>query len=122
MGNISQVQDTTIDLACRRRAERIQLPIEVQLMSCGRMVNAVIRDASFEDESPAQSVGICIFHNEELPLDETLNCRVVSVSERIPVESQVRLIWTRVFGNDGYLSGGTMLPTIGVGSYEANKT
>jgi len=93
---------------CRRRAGRITLPVEVELWNGNLTIMAVIRDVSFSEEENSSIIGIGLFHNDELPLDETINCRTVSHSELLPVESTISLLWTRHFGNDGFLSGGRM--------------
>lgn len=116
MKTMLQRRNQAIERSCRRRAARILMPVEVQLTSEGRTVKAVIRDASFDDKSVEGKVGICIFHNEELPLDKPIYCRMASVQGRLPDESQVSLLWNRTFGSDGYLSGGTLVPRVGTDS------
>ena len=95
-------------MLCRRRTRRTTLAVEVELSKDGFTVSAMIRDVSLNDEGDSPFIGIGLFHNDELPLDETLSCRTVSPSELLPIESTVSLMWTRHFGQDGFLSGGKM--------------
>jgi len=99
------ILETTL---CRRRTRRTTLAVEVELSKDGLTVSAMIRDASLNNEGDSPFIGIGLFHNDELPLDETLSCRTVSPSELLPIESTVSLMWTRHFGQDGFLSGGKM--------------
>ena len=93
---------------CRRRTRRTILAVEVELSKDGVTVSAIIRDASLNSEADSPFIGIGLFHNHELPLDATLICRTVSPSELLPIDSTVSLMWTRHFGQDGFLSGGKM--------------
>jgi hypothetical protein len=90
--------------------------VELELTRDGLTVSAVIRDVSLGDDEDSAFIGIGLFHNDTLPLDETVSCRTVSPSEVLPVESTVTLMWTRRFGSDGFLSGGRMAknPSSGV--------
>lgn len=105
-------------MLCRRRARRTTLPVEVELSKDGLTVSAMIRDVSLSDEADSPFIGIGLFHNDELPLDETLNCRTVSLSELLPIESTVSLMWTRHFGQEGYLSGGKLARNQGAGGQD----
>ena len=93
---------------CRRSVQRTALPVEVELWKGNLIVVAIIRDVSVSNEEDSPFIGIGLFHNDALPLDETINCRTVLPSELLPVESTISLMWTRHFGRDGFLSGGRM--------------
>ena len=108
MENAPKGHNTLEAMLCRRRTRRTTLAVEVELSKDGLTVSAMIRDASFDNEGDSPFIGIGLFHNDELPLDETLSCRTVSPSELLPIESTVSLMWTRHFGQDGFLSGGKM--------------
>ena len=111
MGDLPERHSTQKTMLCRRRDCRIPLSVEVELSKDGLIVAAVIRDASFSDEQDSPLIGIGLFHNDALPLDETLHCRTVSQSELLPHESTISLMWTCHFGSDGFLSGGRMSRT-----------
>lgn len=96
--------------ACRRRAARIPMPIEVQFIMNGREVAAIIRDVSVNESAHEKVIGVGVLHGDFLPLDESISCRIDSSSETLPEESQITLMWTRHFGSHGYLSGGRMTP------------
>lgn len=98
-------------MMCRRRAHRHPLVVEAELSRNGQTWAAVIRDVSISGEQSTESMGIGLFHHDALPLDEILKCRTISRSDLLPAESTVRLIWTRRFGNDGFLSGGKLSGT-----------
>ena len=109
MGDIPQDNNTAQSVACRRGARRIAMPVEVKLETTGRIVSAVIRDVSFSEEPGLTYVGIGIHHNEAVPLDLPIGCRLVSQTSALPQKSHVTLMWTRRFGDDGFLSGGRMV-------------
>lgn len=100
--------NTLKGMLCRRRAERMPLPVEVMFTRNGLTVMAVIRDRSCDRELPGGSLGIGILHNESLPLDVGLTCQTVTPTKLLPSRSVVTLIWTRHFGMEGFLSGGRM--------------
>lgn len=104
------VNSDTQEMLCRRRAERVPLPYEVQLTADGRTVRAVIRDASLDEAKEWGSIGISLLHGECLPLRQDLLCRVMSETRILQNQSVVTLMWTRSFGTDGFLSGGRMAP------------
>jgi hypothetical protein len=108
MENSPKRHNTLEAMLCRRRARRTTLPVEVEFTRDSLTVSAVIRDVSLNDDGDSASIGIGLFHNDALPLDENMSCRTVSPSEQLPVESTVILMWTRHFGGDGFLSGGRM--------------
>jgi len=108
MGDPPERHSKRIATLCRRRDRRIPLSVEVELSKDGLTLAAVIRDVSFSDEQDSPLIGIGLFHNDALPLDETLHCRTISPSELLPIESTISLMWTCHFGSDGFLSGGRM--------------
>lgn len=97
-------------LQCRRGAERLSLPLEAQLTFGDQTVSAVIRDASPDEDKMDGSGGVGLLHHDRLPLREPLACRIVSDTLILSRESHVTLMWTRNFGDDGYLSGGRIVP------------
>ncbi len=109
MGDKNLNKGTAQSVACRRRGRRIAMPLEVQLETSGRMVPAVIRDVSFSTESDSAYIGIGIHHSEVMPLGVLVSCRLLSPTSALPKQSHVTLIWSRQFGDDGYLSGGRMV-------------
>ena len=115
MENSPNRHNTLESMLCRRRARRTTMPVEVELTRDGLTVSAVIRDVSLSDDGDSAFIGIGLFHNDALPLDESMSCRTVSPSELLPIESTVTLMWTRHFGQEGFLSGGRMArnPTAG---------
>ncbi len=108
MENSPKRHNTLESMLCRRRARRTTMPVEVELTRDGLTVSAVIRDVSLSDDGDTTFTGIGLFHNDALPLDETMSCHAVLPSEVLPVESTVILMWTRRFGQEGFLSGGRM--------------
>ena len=115
MENSPKRHNTLEAMLCRRRARRTSMPVEVELTRDGLTVSAVIRDVSLSDDGDSAFIGIGLFHNDALPLNETMSCRTVSPSEVLPVESTVTLMWTRRFGGDGFLSGGRMAKNLTAG-------
>jgi hypothetical protein len=89
-------------------ARRISLPVDIELTFNNLTILAVIRDVSFSNEPDSPDIGVGLFHNAPLPLEEILKCRTNSHTDVLPAESTVVLMWTRDFGSDGYLSGGSM--------------
>jgi hypothetical protein len=104
--------------ATRRRARRKSHPVDVEFRLNDLTVTAVIRDVSDADEQDPSYIGIGVFHNDPLPLDEILSCLTVTKSKLLPEESTVLLIWTRRFGSDGFLSGGRMRQRASTGVQE----
>ena len=109
MVNIDAIAEASRSLSCRRRATRIAMPVEIELDAAGQKVSAVVRDVSSVDTLGPHVLGIGMHHNEALPLDVSIVCRLVSETEAIPKESRVTLMWTRRFGVDGFLSGGRLV-------------
>ena len=109
MVNIDAIAEASRSLSCRRRATRISMPVEIELDAAGQKVSAVVRDVSSVDTLGPHVLGIGMHHNEALPLDVSIVCRLVSETEAIPKESRVTLMWTRRFGVDGFLSGGRLV-------------
>jgi hypothetical protein len=108
MENSANGHNTLGAMLCRRSVQRTALPVEVELWKGNLIVVAIIRDVSISNDEDSPFIGIGLFHNDALPLDETINCRTVLPSEFLPVESTISLMWTRHFGSDGFLSGGRM--------------
>ena len=108
MENSPNGQNTLGAMLCRRSVRRTALPVEVELWKGNLIVEAIIRDVSVSNEEDSPFIGIGLFHNDALPLDETINCRTISPSVLLPAESTISLMWTRHFGRDGFLSGGRM--------------
>lgn len=108
MKNSLERRNSPESMLCRRRVRRTTLPVDVELTRNGLTVSAVIRDVALSEADEDVIIGIGLFHNDSLPLDETMSCRTVSTSELLPIESTVCLMWTRHFGRDGFLSGGRM--------------
>ncbi len=108
MGSIPEQPQTLTAMIRRRRARRISLPVEVELRFGNGTTAAVIRDVSFSEEQDSPFIGIGIFHNAPLPLEESLKCHTNTHTDLLPAESSVVLLWTRDFGGDGFLSGGRM--------------
>lgn len=101
--------ETLRDQACRRRALRTPVPVEILFTIAGQKVPASVRNASVDETAHTGAIGIGIHHHDVLPLDTPLNCRTNSESKTLPEESDVTLVWTRHFGSSGYLSGGRMI-------------
>lgn len=106
------VNSDTQEVLCRRRAERVPLPYEVQLTAADKTILAVIRDASLDEAKECGSIGISLLHDESLPLRQELPCRMMSETRVLHNHSVVTLMWTRSFGTDGFLSGGRMAPSV----------
>ena len=97
------------DQTCRRQAQRIPIPVEVELTTEDGRTTAVVRDATLGDNQEAGFIGVGILHRNLLPLDEPLACETRTTSYLLPKHSNIILMWTRHFGSDGYLSGGRMM-------------
>ena len=122
MEDLPESDNTLGVMMCRRRAHRQPLVVEAELSRNGQTWAAVIRDVSISEEQSTESMGIGLFHHDALPLDEILKCRTISRSDLLPTESTVRLIWTRRFGNDGFLSGGKLSGTEMMGDEDSEKS
>jgi hypothetical protein len=122
MEDLPENQNTQAVVMCRRRARRQPLAVEAELSRNGLTWAAVIRDVSSSEDERTELMGIGLFHHDALPLDEILNCRTISRSELLPVESTVTLIWTRRFGSDGFLSGGKMSGTEMMSDEDSDKS
>lgn len=119
--NKSPKRHNTLEaMLCRRRERRTTLSVEVELSTGNTTVAAVIRDVSVSDAEDSLFIGIGLFHNDALPLDENINCRTISQSDVLPIESTVSLMWTRHFGSDGFLSGGRMARNHAAGDRDGN--
>ena len=121
MEDLPESDNTQGVMMCRRRARRQPLAVEAELSRNGLTWAAVIRDVSISEEQSTELMGIGLFHHDALPLDEILKCRTISHSELLPTESTVRLIWTRRFGSDGFLSGGKMSGIEAMGDEDCEK-
>ena len=94
---------------CRRRSVRIPMPLEVQLATETGIVKAIVRDVSLDDDSPANMLGVGLFHKDSLPLQQQIHCTQLSKTSFLFKEFDVVLIWTRQFGCDGFISGGQLI-------------
>lgn len=95
---------------CRRRADRIPIPIEISLIRGERHVSAVIRDISFDSTDAVYPTGVGILHSESLPLHESIVCLTSPQCRSMPRQAEVELLWTRPLGSTGFLSGGQLYP------------
>lgn len=92
--------------ACRRTAVREPLPIEASVFVGDQEVSAVIRDVSINPDPSPLPFGIGILHQQPLPLEQPVRCRLAASSETLPEDFMITLVWTRKFGERRYLSGG----------------
>lgn len=105
MSNSSQENADESAIECRRRDERIALPVELEVVTDDGAVPVVVRDISLTDSVPT---GIAILHQTEFPDDQEIRCRTIATVKALPTEFMFSVRWTRSFGSEGHLSGGTI--------------
>ena len=106
MSDSHSVDSAQHDTACRRRADRKALPIEIEIETESGTMPAIVRDVSFATNDESTAVGIAVLHHSRLRSDERIECRVPAATQHLPQTFQLELKWSRRFGPEGYLSGG----------------
>jgi hypothetical protein len=94
--------------ACRRREERIPLPVEIVIVRHGRNTPAIVRDISYHEDDGLRPHGLCILHHEPFT-DAQLHCRTAHPVRGMPSEFQFAVRWTRCFENEAWLTGGEII-------------
>lgn len=90
---------------CRRRGERILVPLEIELSTRTGPTTGIVRDISV---LASTAIGLAVFHDHALPEDQPVLCRLLEPCDIMPDQFYVYLRWSRNMGEDGFLSGGVI--------------
>ncbi len=94
---------------CRRKGQRVPLPVEVKIDVAGRTISGIVRDITIDKNGNQRALGISLMHFEPLSVRREYVCQLVEAQEQLPEQFTVSVRWCRYFEDEAFISGGVIL-------------